>query len=177
MREELAYSWKSDAIIFQENQGFLSHGTYIWIINWPLIPPHIGMSINGRYYSITINECQRNKPIDGLWRLFYLKKKPVFFVELSPKLSFEQCEIDKAFSGSIVNGETCLEPLNELLFGDRKQFEMVGELLHVLELSKLINTISVPNYTENDYVGIRKYTKKDVIEFIGNKTNQNVASI
>ncbi len=177
MKDKSNYNWISKELIAQADFSFLNQGSFIWVINWLKTPPHLGFSIDGRYFSVTINESQLDKPIDSLLRLFLAKQKPVFFAELSSKLLFELNELNNCFSISLSDSVTCLEPINKLIFNDEKAFDTIAEVLTELGELNLIKAIHVPSYEKNSWVGIKAYGKTDVISYIDHRIKEHAPSV
>ena len=176
MKEKSTYNWGSKQFIKQPDFSFLNQGMFVWVINWLKTPPHLGMSYNGRYYSVTIHESQVDKPIEGLIRLFEQKSKPVFFVEIAHTIYTNQQVMNDAFSVELDNSTTCIAPINKVLFGDHFRFDTIAQLLRELEQQNLIQHIHIPWYENSEEVTIESYTKSEVIAFIESKKNDYAPS-
>ena len=170
------YSWKTSNIRIEQDASFLQNGTYVWVINYPKIPPHLGLSIDGMYYSVTTETVQLHKPIHSLIRLFEAKKKPVFFVKFELNTLSDK-RLEEVFTMTLDKGATCIEPINTLLFNDRFAFQTIGELLNHLEQLNRIRSIHVQDYLNSECVGVLSYTKNDVINFIQTKKNNRVFAV
>lgn len=167
------FKWTASKIQKEADFAFLEEGIFLWVINWKLIPPHIALSKNGRYFSVTIKEAQVDKEIQALTRLFEKKQKPVFFVRFNARIQLEERELKEGFQIELSVGRTCLEPVNKVLFGDAEQFGTVADLLAALDASGLIKSVHVPTYTNEDQIGVFEYSKKTVAGFINSKRLEN----
>lgn len=171
------YSWQTSNIRIERDSSFLKEGAFIWVINYPKIPPHLAISIDGMYYSVTTEVAQLHKPIDSLIRLFESKKKPVFFV----KFAFDALNnkgLEEVFTMTLENGATCIEPINKLLFNDdRFACQTIGELLNQLERLNQLESVHVQDYLTPQHVGVLTYSKSDVINYIETKKKGHVFAI
>ena len=167
------FRWTASKIQKEADFVFLEEGIFLWVINWKLIPPHIALSKNGRYFSVTIKEAQVDKGIQALTRLFEKKKKPVLFVRFNARIQLEERELKESFQIDLSDGRTCLEPVNKVLFGNYEQFDTVADLLVALDTSGLIKSVHVPAYTKEDQIGVLEYSKETVAGFIDLKRLEN----
>ena len=81
MTEQSLYSWQSSDFEIQMNSDFAKRASFIWVFNWHEIP-HLGLSINGLYFSISISGIQQNVDIAKIWRLCEIKSITLFLIEL-----------------------------------------------------------------------------------------------
>ncbi len=142
----------------EKNQ--LLKGVFIWVIHVNKIPPHIGISSNGIFYSLKVNGKDNGIPTDIILKLIEKKKIHTLFIELK---SLELCELDLIYNRfkDLSSPEiTCLTPIIEFLKEDSK-IETVSELLVNLDKKNQIKSFFGLNLTD-DFVGIPSYSKIDI---------------
>jgi hypothetical protein len=140
----------------------LDKGVFIWVLHVNKIPPHIGISIDGLFYSLKVNSRDYRVKIDKILSIIQSKKTACLFVELK---NLNGCKIDSIFEQlSTINEvySSCLTPISEALFDENFQkVERLTELLVILEKNQQIKSFFKLNL-ESDFEGIKFYTKKDI---------------
>ncbi len=137
--------------------------SFIWIWNADKVPPHIGISVEKEYFSLTYRKSEH------LQTASMLKKAkrsliPLILVEI-PKESI-QLDLAAVFSKyeRAVGGITCLRPIREG-FGLNENINQLVDLLICLESKELIKGVNSLNLPEN-YKGIPDYTMEDILKRI-----------
>lgn len=167
MTEQSLYSWKSNRFATQINPDFAKKGCFIWVFNWHEIP-HLGLSINGLYFSITISGAQKNVDVENLWRLCEMKSTPLFLIELVEN-NLDIIDAQSHFSNPIKNGETCLNPINNLLLQNDENVQTLSQLINKLEENNQISAYHSNGIMAQNALSLLSYNKTDVLEMITNK--------
>jgi hypothetical protein len=148
--------------IHREFPEQLLQKTVIWIWNADKIPPHIGISIEKDYFSLTYRKSEH------LLTASMLKKAkrsaiPLVLVEIPN----EVIQVDPASTflkyNRAVDGITCLQPIREVMQLD--QVNQLADLLNHLESKNSITQVNGLNLPEN-YKGIPDYSMEEILERI-----------
>lgn len=161
------YSYTFESIQNLNNQNILQNGTFLWIIQAHRIPPHIGISSNGKYYSIKATGKDLAIDYKSLLKVINAKNKLVVLVELTDlNHDFDSLLYSKFHELQEINSEfvSCLSPINSLIFPN-KNHKTVSDLLKSLKANGRIGAIYGLNLTE-DFIGIPLYGEKDIQERI-----------
>jgi hypothetical protein len=161
------YSWQTSEFNVPQTPAFLSEGTYIWVFNWHEIP-HLGLSVQGKYFSISIKRSRLNEEVEKIWRLTEIKSVPLFLVKIDHN-SHQDNTIEQAFSKPIQEGETCLNPLKLLLTNQHENIQTLSDLLYHLEESNQIISYHANQVLNQKQLTLCNYNKADVLEMISNK--------
>ncbi len=146
--------------ILKESSVF-DKGFYLWIWYADKIPPHIGCSIHGNYYSLKVNGKDEGLLTSKVVSVIENKKIPSVFVQL--KKDFNPSEIKTVFSKYQLaesTKNTCLTPITELFQCSDSIFQL-SELLKNLKERGEIETVFGLNLTE-DYRNLPNYTQDDI---------------
>jgi hypothetical protein len=146
--------------IEQLDVNALKLGTYLWIWYADKIPPHLGISINGFYFSLKYNGKDLALDVSKTLNIIHSRKIASLFVEIKLPLSTVRVSevfdcLDKASS----HGVTCLHPIRKSL--GLGECETLFELLDKLLLKELIQRV-YGMYLTPDYKGIPKYGKEEI---------------
>jgi hypothetical protein len=140
----------------------LDKGVFIWVLHVNKIPPHIGISVKGLFYSLKVNSRDYRVKADKILNIIQNKNIACLFVELD---KFNGFNIDLIFKElSSINKEypSCLTPISQALCGgNHKQIGRLTELLVILYKNQRIKSFFKLNL-ESDFEGIKFYTKKDI---------------
>ena len=148
--------------IHRELPEQLLQKSVLWIWNADKIPPHIGISVEKEYFSLTYRKSER------LLTASMLKKAkrslvPLVLVEIPKELVSE--EIAAVFSKyeRAISDVTCLHPIREVM--KLEQVSQLADLLSCLETGNLIKSVNGLNLPE-DYKGIPDYSMEDILKRI-----------
>jgi hypothetical protein len=136
-------------------------GFFLWIWHADKIPPHIGCSLNGHYFSLKVNGKDEGLLTSKVVSVIENKKIPSVFVQL--KKDFIPSEIQTVFANYQLaesTKNTCLTPITELFQCSDSIFQL-SELLKYLKERGEIETVFGLNLTE-DYRNLPNYTQDDI---------------
>lgn len=144
------------------DKGDLNHGVYLWIIHCDKIPPHIGISCNGKYFSLKANGVDFDLNYDRV--IHILNKKNIstllFKINVESISLTDLIEVFSKYTTTEYNSVTCLNPINDLL---GKKCSTVHELLTELSETNFIS-VCIGLNLKTGYKGIPIYTSKEIHE-------------
>lgn len=98
----------------------IQHGIYLWILHADKIPPHIGISVNGSYFSLKYNGKDENIPVQSVLRLLEKKRIPSIIQEMKMDFTLEQLQsIYKSFMCAETSKASCLSPIVKLIYNQQ----------------------------------------------------------
>lgn len=136
--------------------------TVIWIWNADKIPPHIGISVEKDYYSLTYRKSEHLLTVSMLKRA---KRSaiPLVLVEIPGEVIQNDTAMIFSKYDRAVDGITCLKPIREAMNLD--QVSQLANLLTYLQTQNLILKVSGLNLPEN-YAGIPDYSMEEILDRI-----------
>lgn len=135
--------------------------TLLWILHADKIPPHIGISVNGFFFSLKVRGKDEFLPNFKLVNIINLKKILTIAIELNRDLLLEEVAIKyNQFDFAKDLESSCLVPIKELLFNGEK-IERLKDLLDILKEKKLMNKVFGLNLAET-YKGVPHYTTEQI---------------
>lgn len=135
--------------------------TLLWILHADKIPPHIGISTKGYYFSLKVNGKDENLPVEKLLSLCQTKKMSVVIVQLLKNLSLEDLKIKFSdFEKAEDIKTTCLTPIKEL-FKNGTNVLKLKDLLETLNIRGEIKQVFGLNLN-NNFKGIPFYTVEQI---------------
>lgn len=144
-----------------DSPEFLQSGFYLWIWYADKIPPHVGCSSNGKYFSLKVNGKDENIEVSKVFSIIQRKKLAAVLVKVKSEYSSDAVNstylnFHKAETGK----NTCLSPITQLLDCSDDIFQL-SDLLIYLKNNKEIESVFGLNLKSN-YKGIPPYTKEDI---------------
>ncbi len=131
----------------------------LWVLHADKVPPHIGISNKGKFYSLKANGKDDGVEVSSIKSIIHRKRITTlcFFLkktELSETLSDHFYSFDKTIPHKI----TCLDPIKNVF--SLKEPRKLTELLDVLFLKGIIN--SIKGVYSNSFEGILEYDVLDI---------------
>ena len=141
----------------------LQKGIYLCIIHADKIPPHIGLSIDGEYFSLKAKGKDVGVPVGEVIKIVSKKSIKTLFVRLNMTLTFQQVFDSYAnFSKTVVFKTSCLSPIKAVFpIGDDRNIQKLTDLLVYLESKNVIKEVFGVNIDET-YSGIPYYEVEDI---------------
>jgi len=156
---------------FQEilplDASFLKERTFIWILHANKIPPHIGFSIDGLYFSLKSNGKDEEVPVNKVLEVLKKSKIQSVFVEIEDCITKSDVATIFDFLQSASSEMTCLFPLKKL-WDVPENVIKIADLLRFLERNKKLRKV-FGLHLEKDFEGIPYYTMEQIksrIEFL-----------
>lgn len=143
------------------SDGF-GQGVYLWVFHADKIPPHIGVSQNGSFYSLKSSGVDLGLETDKVLSLILRKRIPSFIIQVKDNTVTKSAHsVFEQYSQTEAGKTTCLTPVKEM-FGC-SQPKKLSELLRDLDTeSKILNVFRLNG--DNDLIGIRAYDPERITE-------------
>jgi hypothetical protein len=152
-----------NSLVLPENQ--LKIGLYIWVLHANKIPPHIGLSINGNFFSLKVSSKDVAVSYEKVFDLISKKNIQTIFIEIkdfNPEMEDKIVQIFNEFDCINSYYTSCLIPIVKALIIEKNpQIERLSQLLENLKEKNQIKSFFQLNL-ETDFEGIPKYTKQDI---------------
>ncbi len=153
-------NWVMDRIANSPNP-IKENALTIWVLHADKKPPHIGISIESKFFSLKINGKDEDLPILSLHQLIHKKRIPTLTIQLTIDENHENVkQVFSNYGSKIKTPETCLSPITELLLPTYKDLILI-ELLDKLNEKNQIETIS-SFYLPKEYNGIPEYNRETI---------------
>ena len=143
------------------DESLMNKGFFLWVWHADKIPPHVGCSIDGKYFSLKVNgldQCMDTKKVHSV-----IDQKQILavFIKLNQTPTYNDVKtiflkFSKAESGKV----TCLNPIIQLL-AEKESITQLSELLKYLQERNNLESVFGLNLTDG-YKGIRPYNSDDI---------------
>lgn len=151
-------------IIGYNRNDFSVESRYLWVWNPTEIPPHMGLSVNGRYFSLKANGVDLNSDLNDLIGIITRKKLPVLAIELNSKFTLEECEsVFSSYERTIAHEVTCLKPIKNTL--SLEVPSKLSELLDELDVNGVLGKKIAWNIKETS-IELPEYSTEDIHAYL-----------
>ena len=154
------FDFEFEHIIRDSDDFNHGQGTYLWVFHADKIPPHIGISSHGKFYSLKSNGVDLGLDTGKVLRLINDKKLPSILIRLTPDV--EEDEVQRVYQGYFktqAGSVTCLVPVNQVL--GINDADKLSELL--VRLNEDDNMSEVYGFhLPVELKGIRTYSAQDI---------------
>ena len=138
----------------------LRKGIFLWAFHVDKIPPHVGVSIDGVYFSMKFSDCDFKLDVDTVYQVVQRKKIPAFIIPLKNRGTLDNLQtIFSEYGSKIKDGESCMTPVLRFLGEDEEL--LLEELLTHLFHSEKLEVVFGLNLA-SDFKGIPFYTFNQV---------------
>lgn len=155
----MEYSFIPDQIKKLSDSKPLHKGVFLWIFHADKIPPHIGVSSGGKFYSIKSHGRDYGLDVEGVYTLINRKTVSSLLVQIDENIEKDIPDVFSSYK-FIPQGSSCLEPINKLL-SPKINFSSVGELLNSLHADQKLLAV-YGEYLPHGYKGIPVYGRKEI---------------
>ncbi|MES2799712.1 MAG: hypothetical protein V4638_06825 [Bacteroidota bacterium] len=134
---------------------------YLWIWHADKIPPHIGCSVNGSYFSLKVNGLDLNFPVDKALGIIKYKSIPSLLIQTT--IISSETELSDVFLASkndINLGLSCLSPVRNAV-GAPDSMQKIKDLIDYLHQNAEIKHIFGLNLKDS-FVDIPEYSIVDI---------------
>lgn len=129
------------------------NGLILWVWHADKIPPHLGLSFNGFYFSLKVSGLDYGVPMNLIFRTIERKKIPTVAIEFELEVSLTDIEtIFSRYEYASSNESTCLEPIKNVFSSPE-----VTNLAEFLKFNEVNIRDTFGFHLPEDYVGIRNY--------------------
>lgn len=151
-------------IVAYDQSDFSLESRYLWVWNPTKIPPHMGLSVGGRYFSLKANSVDLNSNLDDLIEIITRKKLPVLAIELNTKFTLEECKnVFSSYERTIAHEVTCLNPIKTAL--DIQAPRKLSELLDELDIKGVLGKKTAWNIQQNS-IELPEYSTEDIHAYL-----------
>ena len=148
--------------VSEAEESALSSGAYVVVLHAGKIPPHLGLFVNGFYYSAAAHKIYMGEEIKALLKVIKRKEIPTLWIKLNADV--QEAEVKKIFSDyhQLVGKATCLSPLKDLLKQPHVNF--IFELIDELQRQGKISSYSglYLDLSSDKEVELPVYTLQDI---------------
>ncbi len=140
-------------------KSLVEQGAFIWAFHVDKVPPHVGISIGGCYFSMKASECDFNLDVEAVYQVVQRKKIPTFLIAVKEINNLEGLKsIFKEYGIKIKEGESCMTPVLRFL-GENEELLLEELLIHLFQSKKIDSVLGIhlpeqfnqlPYYTSND---------------------------
>lgn len=149
-----------DRIKFQTQFPLVEKGVFIICLHVDKIPPHVGLVVDGKYFSLKVNAKDDGIQFTSVETVIQRKEIPTLIVEIQPSLSLTQVKsVFDSYGSVILPDDSCMTPLLGML--RMPQTYLLDEVLVALEQSGQIKNV-FGMYLPATFQGIPSYTNEDV---------------
>ena len=160
LMELLLSEYKISNILKSSEEKMDTDAVVLWVLHADKVPPHIGVSVHGAYFSLKANGKDLAMPVDHIQRLIDRKKIATLCFELTLQESVDHMTgIFDFYEKTEPNTVTCLNPIKELLHIEYAQ--KLTELLDVLYANNKISRV-FGFHLPYDFKGIANYSTDDI---------------
>lgn len=140
-------------------------GTILWILNPHKKPPHLGISFQGKYFSLKFNGKDEHVNVLEFFKFTSIRNIPLIAIKLKQEVTLTQ--LTSAFqqfskANSLTN--SCLKPILIALKINKGSIEKLTDLLIHLKDEQLIEK-SYGSNIKPDFSGIPFYTTNDLSDY------------
>lgn len=165
--EVLSYSTNSSSVVVFDKNTFPAQSELLWILYADKVPPHIGFSSNGKYYSLKVNGKDAAQDVEHLLSLINGKKIKTLVYQVRTDSEISLGNVFEKYDRAVSGKTTCLEPVKGYL---SLEAETIHDLL--IELQKRNLILSVTGlHLDTSFNGIPHYTTKDIHEYLNSLKN------
>ncbi|MCE2743444.1 MAG: hypothetical protein LW701_07745 [Fluviicola sp.] len=144
-----------------ENRIDFNKGLFLWILHANKIPPHIGISLDGIYFSLKVNGKDDGIELTKINKIIEAKKIGTFIVEINQEVEINDLKYCFSKHNKVVsNHTTCLTPIQDVLKLEGEKL-ILSELLNKIQLNDSLGKVFSLNL-ESDFKGILAYGKAEI---------------
>ena len=146
----------------------LNRGTFLCLFGTDKIPPHLGLIINGKYYSTSAKGSRIGENAELILRRVNQSAIPTLFIKLD--IAEDIQKLITAFENypKLKEKQTCLLPIKDYIISigeDVTSANFVFELIPILHTRKLISD-SFSLYMNDSSFELTIYSKEDIVNRI-----------
>lgn len=137
----------------------LNQGNYLWIWHATKIPPHIGASSKGLYYSLKVSGKDAALPVNRIQHLIRDKQIPFIAIELNGSIRAIE-DVFASYFFAKAGELSCLEPIKNWLSVDSSCEKLEDLLLEIQAEGKIGRIAGI--HLPTDFKFLPQYTKKEI---------------
>lgn len=129
-------------------------GVYLWVFHANKIPPHIGISKDGMFYSLKSSGVDMDLDTNKVFLTIQRKQIPSFIIEINCEQAIDLRSEFSKYSKTEIGKSTCLTPVKNVL--NYSDAQKLSELLNYLAANNRLRQVYRLNGTSG-MKGILKY--------------------
>jgi len=146
----------------------LNRGTFLCLFGTDKIPPHLGLVVEGKYYSTSAKGSRVGENAELILRRVKQSAIPTLFIQLD--IVVDKHKLAAAFENypKLKENQTCLIPIKDYINSvgeDVTAADFVFELIPILHNLKLISD-SFSLYMSGSSFELKVYSKEDIVNRI-----------
>ena len=146
----------------------LNRGTFLCLFGTDKIPPHLGLVVDGKYYSTSAKGSRVGENAELILRRVNQSTIPTLFIKLD--IAEDMQKLATAFESypKLKENQTCLLPIKDYINSigeDVTSANFVFELIPILHNRKLIAD-SFSLYMNDPSFELKVYSKEDIVNRI-----------
>ena len=139
--------------------NYLQNGLFLWVWHPENTPPHIGISTEGKYFSLQLEKLQFGLNVQRLIELVDRKKTSLFWLEIfEDSMTIEK--YFKDYQSCVMNNCSCLQPILDI-FEIQKNGAILFDLIDHLESKNSLGKL-MHKYLPENFTALKRYTRQDV---------------
>lgn len=158
--EVLMSEYQIDNIVDGSLNEWNKQKCYLWVWHADKIPPHLGISVQGKYFSLKANGKDEGLTLEAVLSVLNKKEIKTVCFELATNITLQDLALEfSKFTTTIPNEMSCLEPIQNLLH--IKAASQLNDLLLELEIRDQIMKV-IGFYLPEGFKKFKRYTIEDV---------------
>lgn len=159
--------------------SFKDDSIYLVLFHIDKMPPHLGLVVDSKYYSITIKEVELGLKAENIRKLISRKKIPTLIIEIEDDLKNVKQYYSK-YTSLKDESITCLTPIKnyfaDQLNTDSESIKVIFDLLDQLKTNNKIKSqyhLNLYDKIENNSFIIRHYSYEELQQYITTLRNKD----
>ena len=139
----------------QKDRLNFQNGVFLWVFHANKIPPHIGLSTNGNFFSLKASGRDDELNSNNVFKTIERKQIPSLIIELKVELETDVVrDVFSKYERTIPGDVTCLDPIKAILSCEKAT--KLSDLINILGERALIEKEN-KFYLPDDFTGIPDY--------------------
>jgi len=146
----------------------LSKGTFLCLFGTDKIPPHLGLVVDGKYYSTSAKGSRLGENVQLVLRRVKQSKIPTLFIQLDIADDVQKLVATFENYPKLKENQTCLLPIKDYIKSigeDVTSANFVFELIPILHSRELITNCFSLNMKDTSFE-LKVYSKADIVNRI-----------
>lgn len=151
-------------LVNYDQHDFVLDASYLWVWNPTGVPPHMGLSTRGSYFSLKASGLDFDSDLQDIIGIIVRKKLAVIAIRLKQDLDIEECKsVFEKYERTIAHEITCLNPIKTVL--DYQAPRKLSELLEELDARQLIGEKTVWSIDKSS-IELADYSTEDIHKYL-----------
>jgi len=143
----------------------LQKGVFLWIWQPENTPPHLGISMDGKYFSLQYEKMQFELSVQNIFEIIERKQISIMWLQIQVE-NHNVRDIFLNYVSCSINNCSCIQPILDI-FSVSKNGAILFDLLESLESKRILGKLFHKNLPKK-FTHINPYTREDVTEHLLN---------